>query len=281
MAISLPINQKKISVVMNIFMVLLVIVSIILTIVESMSDVMTPQLAQMFLSIHTVILIVFFAELLYRFWQAPQKDARFTPAHARLKFISHPLTIIDIIVIAPLFVMLWTHNLHDADFVILRILRFTSMLNVFRFYRNSQIVRMFRRLSYAVWYEILIFLIISAQIILITGVAFYSVEHGVNPHIHDIPDGIWWSIITMTTIGYGDIYPYTTIGRIIGSVLGIVGIGFIALPTSILASGFVKALKEDKEILSISEDVEDISRDTEKLDDRLKRIEKILVEKLK
>ncbi len=204
---------------MNIFMVLIVVVSILLTIVESIDSLMTPQLRGIFLSMHLSILMVFFAEFLYRLWSAPQHSDLRSASQARLLFLINPLTIVDIIVLTPLFMMIWTHNLHDADFVILRLLRFTSLLNIFRFYRSSKILSLLRNLSHQIWYEILIFCIISLQCIVVAGVLFYAAENGVNEQVKSIGDGIWWAIVTLTTIGYGDIYPLTTAGRIIATVL--------------------------------------------------------------
>lgn len=161
--------------------------------------------------------MIFFAEFLYRLWSAPSRSTQKNPLKARLLFLVHPLTIIDIIVLIPLFAMIWTHNLHNADLVILRILRFTSLLNIFRFYRSSRILLLLRRLSYEIWYEILVFGIITIQCVIIAGTLFYIAENGINSQIKSIGDGIWWAIVTMATIGYGDIYPMTTFGRIIAS----------------------------------------------------------------
>lgn len=258
---------------MNIFMVIIVIVSILMTILESAETLMTPQLRGFFLSMHLVILMIFFAEFLYRLWSAPQHSNQKNHLKARILFLIHPLTIVDIIVIAPLFMMIWTQNLHDADFVILRLLRFTSLLNIFRFYRSSKVLSLLRNFSHQIWYEILIFCIISLQCIVVSGVLFYAVEEGINPKVLNIGDGIWWAIVTLTTIGYGDIYPWTAAGRAIATILGLLGIGLVALPTGILASGFIRALREEKRLAHLEDELEEESDD---MNARLKRIEKKL-----
>lgn len=252
-------------------MVCIVIVSILLTIIESADHLMTPALRGLFLSAHLSILMVFFAEFLYRLWSAPQHSEKKSPLMARLLFLVQPLTIIDIIVLAPLFMMIWTQNLHDADFVILRLLRFTSLLNLFRFYRSSRVLSLMRNLSHQIWYEVLIFCLISIQCILVSGVLFYAVEQGTNPKVLSIGDGIWWAIVTLTTIGYGDIYPWTAAGRVIATILGLLGIGLVALPTGILASGFIRALREEKRLSHLEDELEEESDD---LEVRIKKIEK-------
>lgn len=79
--------------------------------------------------------------------------------------------------------------------------------------------------------------------------------------------------MTLTTIGYGDVYPITAIGRVIASLLAFIGIGLVALPTGILASGFIKALRDEKDLKQFEEEIESESDD---ITARLKRIEKKL-----
>lgn len=190
-------------------MILLIVISITLTIIESVRSVMKPEYQNIFLSIHLSILCVFFAELMYRFWKAPEIYTDISNTRARLKFLVNPFTIIDIIVIAPLFAMIWTHDLHAADTVILRVLRFTTMLNMFHFYRSSRVLKLIRDMSREIWYEIFIVFILSVQCMIVSGVLFYAAEHGTNENVNNIFDGIWWAVVTLATIGYGDIYPVT------------------------------------------------------------------------
>jgi voltage-gated potassium channel len=210
-------SEEKLAMTINILMVVLVIISITLTIIESVGSIMTPELKNLFLSIHIAILAAFLAEFLYRLWSASQNYADTNPVKATFKFLIHPLTIIDMIVIAPLFAMIWTHDLHNADTVILRVLRFTSILNLFHFYRSSRVLRLLRDMSREIWFEMMVIFILSIQCILIAGVLFYALENGANTHVQNIFDGIWWSVVTLTTIGYGDVYPITFGGRILGA----------------------------------------------------------------
>ena len=77
--------------------------------------------------------------------------------------------------------------------------------------------------------------------------------------------------MTLTTIGYGDIYPWTTAGRVIATILGLLGIGLIALPTGILASGFIRALREEKRLSHLEDEIEEEADD---LEARIKKIER-------
>lgn len=260
----------------NILMVVLVIISITLTIIESVGSIMTPELKNLFLSIHIAILAAFLAEFLYRLWSASQNYADTNPVKATFKFLIHPLTIIDMIVIAPLFAMIWTHDLHNADTVILRVLRFTSILNLFHFYRSSRVLRLLRDMSREIWFEMMVIFILSIQCILIAGVLFYALENGANTHVQNIFDGIWWSVVTLTTIGYGDVYPITFGGRILGMVLAMVGIGLVALPTGILTSGFIRALRSEKKISQLVDSMEEEEKEQDALVERIQEIETVI-----
>jgi voltage-gated potassium channel len=266
-------SEEKLAMTINLLMVVLVIVSITLTIIESVESVMTPELKNLFLSIHIAILGAFLAEFLYRLWNASQNYTGTSPVKATLLFLIHPLTIIDIIVIAPLFVMIWTQDLHNADTVILRILRFTTILNMFHFYRSSRVLKLLRDMWREIWFEMMIIFILSIQCILIAGVLFYALENGSNPQAWNIFDGIWWSVITLTTIGYGDIYPITFGGKILGMILAMVGIGLVALPTGILTSGFIRALRSEKKISQIADTIEEEEKEQDELVQRVKKIE--------
>lgn len=272
-------SDKKLQFTINLVMIVLVVMSITLTIIESIESIMTPELRTMFLSLHVAILAAFLAEFLYRIWHAAQEYSGNSPLKATLLFLMHPLTLIDIVVLAPLFTIIWTHDLHNADIVILRVLRFTSILNMFHFYRSSRVIKLLRDMGREIWYEMVIIFIISLQCLLISGVVFYALEHGENEHVKSIFDGIWWAVVTLTTIGYGDIYPVTFGGRIVAMILALVGIGLVALPTGILTSGFIRALKSEKKISQLVNSMEEEEKEQDEILERVEEIESVIKKK--
>lgn len=265
--------EERLQFTINLVMIILVVTSITLTVVESVESIMTPELRDIFLSIHVAILAAFLAEFLYRIWYAAQEYDGTSPIKATLLFLINPLTIIDIIVIAPLFAIIWTRDLHNADMVILRVLRFTSILNMFHFYRSSRVIRLLKDMGREIWYEMLIIFIISIQCLLISGVIFYALENGVNSNVNSIFDGIWWAVVTLTTIGYGDVYPITFGGRILAIILALIGIGLVALPTGILTSGFIRALRSEKKISQLADNIEEEEKEQDEILERVKEIE--------
>jgi voltage-gated potassium channel len=82
-------------------------------------------------------------------------------------------------------------------------------------------------------------------VLVLASSAMYFVERRVQPeHFSSIPDAMWWGIVTLTTVGYGDVHPTTTIGKVLGGIISLMGIGLFALPAGILSSGFEQALEE-------------------------------------
>jgi len=96
--------------------------------------------------------------------------------------------------------------------------------------------------------ELTITLIFTFFLLLITSTVMYYVENGVQPeNFSSIPKTMWWGIATLTTVGYGDVFPITAIGKLLGGIIAILGIGLFALPAGILASGFSEVISHTKE----------------------------------
>src|SRR6476661_6774991 len=81
---------------------------------------------------------------------------------------------------------------------------------------------------------------VVALVILTSAVGFYAAENGTNPNLHSLADAFWWSIVTVTTIGYGDIYPVTALGRVVGAFLMFAGIGALGIFTASIAAYLIK-----------------------------------------
>jgi voltage-gated potassium channel len=95
--------------------------------------------------------------------------------------------------------------------------------------------------------ELLLTLFVMFLLLLVASSLMFNVENKAQPEqFTNIFQSLWWAVATLTTIGYGDIYPVTALGKFLGAIIAILGIGFVALPTAILSTGFIDALRKNK-----------------------------------
>ena len=182
----------------NTFVLSLVILSVIVLIFESLKDYAIVYEKQIFI-INFFISSVFLIEYTYRFLHARKK----------FRFVKDTFNIIDLLSFIPFFINIFS----QAEY--LRVLRLLRILRLFDFMKHTPVLFWFIKSTknYKNEYHAIISLI--SIILVIVSVLVYHFENGINPEFSSIPQAFWWAIVTMTTVGYGDIYPITTIGKII------------------------------------------------------------------
>lgn len=165
------------------------------------------------------------------------------PIMGRLRFMLTPLAIIDLLAIAPFYFQMFM-------VLDLRFMRMVRLLRLFQLFKMSRYVRSLRILGRVVWdkrEELQVVVIVLIIMLVITSSLMYFVEHEAQPEaFSSIPAAMWWGIVTLTTVGYGDVYPITNLGRFLGTLIAVLGVGMFALPAGILSSGFVDALQSRK-----------------------------------
>jgi len=155
------------------------------------------------------------------------------PLWGRLRFMLTPMALIDLVAILPLFLGL----LFGLDLGSLRMVR---ILRVLKLMRYSPAMAMLGRVVYNERRGLAGALVIFIVVLLLSATLVYYVERGVQPKAFgSIPDSMWWAMAALTTVGYGDVTPLTTIGRIVAGMVALLGIAIIVLPVGIIASAFV------------------------------------------
>ena len=135
-----------------------------------------------------------------------------------------------------------------VDLRVLRILRLFRIFRIIKMARYTKAFVMVRDVFREKKEELLVTIVFISILLVLLSTIMYYLEGGVQPEIFgSIPRALWWGIITLTTVGYGDVYPITAMGQIFGGIVALLGIGFIALPTGILASGFSDQITRYKE----------------------------------
>lgn len=192
-----------------------------------------------------VSVAVFTVEYVLRLWSCTVDPRLEGALRGRLRMATRPMSLVDIVAIAPFYVELLLPGTLD-----LRFLRSLRLLRLFRFLRVARIADAFgtvTRVLQGKRVELGVSLAIVVVAMLVSAGAIYIAERNEPGSLFtSIPRSMWWSIETITTIGYGDMIPTTPVGKLIGGIVGFVGICAVALPVGILSSGFVEEVNRKK-----------------------------------
>lgn len=192
--------------------------------------------------VDNIIGILFILEYLIRLWVAPLSKRFGKGIKGYLKFIFHPSSIIDLVAISPVFL-----GFIGSEMYLIRIIR---LARIFRLGKVGKFKNAFAHIIFALSIrieELKIVGLYTSALTLLSSAFLYLAESKVQPEAFgSIPKAMWWSIITITTVGYGDTYPITTFGRIITALTALAGISVIAIAAGLIASGFDEAIKQSK-----------------------------------
>ncbi|MFW2177041.1 MULTISPECIES: ion transporter [unclassified Moraxella] len=188
---------------------------------------------------------VFTIEYFLRLWSSAEHKPQYSATHNRLTWIRHPHGIIDFIAIAPAYVNFFV-PIDLRYLIVLRLLRLFKLTRYFVALRLLLKVVAKQKESFKAVLLILMILVVLAA----SGI--HLVEHQAQPDKFDsIPKAMWWAVVTLTTVGYGDVVPITPLGKTLGAMMTILGVGLAALPAGILASGLANELALRRERLEM------------------------------
>ncbi|WP_395645113.1 ion transporter [Terricaulis sp.] len=197
------------------------------------------------MGVNAVVLWAFAIEFLLRFWSEGEN-----PEHkgilGRIRFLSQPITIADVLAFLPeLMVFLFVPTLHGGWLAALRALRLFRLFKLARYVPAFAIVGAAVRRAAA---PLAAALCVAGAQLYIAAMMLYFIEGDTKPaQFGSIVRSMWWAIVTLTTVGYGDVYPETVLGRIAAGLVALAGIGIVAMPTGILASAFAEEFRERHE----------------------------------
>lgn len=184
---------------------------------------------------------VFSVEYLLRLWSCTSSPAYQGVLTGRWRLVRRPLYLVDLLAILPLYLQAFLPGL-DLRFV--RALRLFRLFRLFRFGKLQESVQMFAVVIRRRRDELIIsFAVVFISVVVISYIMF-MIEHEAQPDaFSSVPASMWWGIITMTTIGYGDLAPITVPGQLLGGIVGFLGLCVLALPISIIGAGFIHELQ--------------------------------------
>ena len=229
-------SNDKVSFYTDIFLITLIIFNIVAVLLETVDSIYS-RYALEFLIFERFSTVVFLIEYILRIWVCVEEKIKNNKLITRLKYASTWPAIIDLLaVLSGLLPVIF-----EVD---LRILRALRMLRLLKFSRYFKVMNLLLGVLKEEKQSFLaaMFLLTIAMLIASTGI--YLFEKDAQPDkFSSIPEAMWWAIATLTTIGYGDVTPVTGMGKFFGAIIAIIGIGVVALPSGILASGFTDQLK--------------------------------------
>jgi voltage-gated potassium channel len=233
------------------FIAALILLNVIVVILETKHEFFIEH-ASFFHAFDFFTVIVFTVEYGLRVWVCVRNPLYSSPVKGRLRFALSPFALVDLIAITPFYLPLFV----PIELRLLRMLRLLRVFRVLKLGRYSNAFDTFVDVLRSKKEEMVIGVIIATIILILSSSAMFFVEYEAQPvKFASIPDAMWWAVITLTTVGYGDVYPMTVPGKIIGALVAISAIGLIAFPAGLFASGFAESIqkrrtrKSDKTII--------------------------------
>lgn len=224
-------NDSLIGRFFDFFIQFLIILSVVTFSIETLPD-LKPQTKVILSSIELFCVIIFTIEYVLRIYISDRK----------LKFIFSFFGIIDLLAILPFYLSF------GIDLRSLRLMRMFRLFRLLKLVRYNKAMRHFTKAMIMAKEQIILFMAITLMLIYFAAVGIYYFENEAQPeHFASIFDSLWWSIVTLTTVGYGDVYPITVGGRVFTFFILLIGLGIVAIPTGIISSSLTKVVetKED------------------------------------
>lgn len=215
----------------DIFIVCTILLNIAVLFMETFDSL--RSFAPVFKVIETVTILIFGIEYLLRIWTAEYLYPNCSRGKAVLKFLVSFDGIVDLCTILPFFFL--------SGFVALRMLRVVRILHLFRINAYYDSFHVIKSVLKEKKNQIISSVFIILVLMLFSSLGMYSAEHEAQPEaFNNAFSGIWWSISTILTVGYGDVYPITVSGRLLAILIAFLGVGVVAIPTGIISAGFVE-----------------------------------------
>jgi len=229
------------------FLIVLIVTNVIAVILETV-DQISEVYSDFFFVFELFSVAIFSIEYLMRLWtivDGPNANFR-APVAGRLRYALTPMALIDIAAILPFYLSVFIG-------IDLRFMRVFRLLRLLKLTRYSTAMHMLGATLYTQRRALLAALMIVFMTLILTSSVIYLFEKDAQPEAFgSIPEAMWWGLATLTTVGYGDIYPITLVGKIFGSIVMILGIGIFALPVGILATGFAEEIRK-REFVRVGE----------------------------
>ena len=221
--------------VFDIFILSLIALNVLAIILESVQDIRVSW-GKVFWLFEVISVVVFSVEYVLRLWTCVEEPRYARPILGRLRAAFSPLLLIDLLAILPFYL-----PFVSLDLRFLRSLRLFRVFRVAKVARYSKALQTLGRVVRHRREELAVAAFAMMLLTILSSTLMYYIENDAQPEVFSsVPAAMWWAVTTMTTVGYGDACPVTPLGKVLGSVIAVLGIGMFAVPTGILGAGFVE-----------------------------------------
>ncbi len=224
----------------DIIIVILIILSMISVILSTFNNI-PSWITNLMSKFEIISIVIFTIEYLLRIWTADLLYPHIGKIKSRIKYIFSFMALIDLVAILPFYLPFVT----NIDLRSLRLLRLFRMARIFKINRYTTALNSVSNVLIKKKDQLISSLSVVFILMLIASILMYYCEHDAQPDVFDNAfSGFWWAIATLTTVGYGDIYPVTILGKILSAIMALLGIGLVAVPTGIISAGFSEEINE-------------------------------------
>lgn len=244
-------KSNPISRMFDIFITVTIVANILVTFLQTFDEL--AFLTTVFKSVEYITIFIFCVEYILRIWTAEYLYPDKSKGRSKLRFLVSFDGIVDFFTIVPVFFL--------SGFVIFRMLRVARIFHLFRLNAKYDSFNVITTVLYEKRNQIISSVFIVLILMLASSLCMYSVEHDAQPAVfRNAFSGIWWSMSTLLTVGYGDIYPITPLGRVMAICIAYLGVGVVAIPTGIISAGFVEQYQRKSNISGLkNEDIKEIA----------------------
>jgi voltage-gated potassium channel len=224
----------------NIFIITLIVLNVIAVMLETVEHLHDKYLI-FFKYFDQVSVYIFTVEYILRVWSCTHDPRYKGSIKGRIKYMLTPGALIDLLAFSPYYIF------PHLDFRELRIIRLFRFFRLFRLTAYTKSAQMIFNVFKSRFNELMLSFIMVLFLIIISSCLLYFAEHDAQPKsFSSIPATIWWAVVTLTTAGYGDMIPITTIGKILAGSIMLTGVALFALPAGIIVVGFIEEFRFSK-----------------------------------
>ena len=232
-------DRRVLARVVDLFLLVLIVLNVVVVLLETVTE-LNARYGPLFFQFEVFSVSVFTLEYILRFWVCTENEKFSHSITGRLRYLVTPMAIIDLVAILPFYLPL----IFTFDLRLLRLIRLVRLLRLLKMLRYSESLRIFTAVYRLKKSELtMVFMGIVFLLVMASAMIFHVEQEAQPEAFSSIPAAMWWGVAMLTTVGYGDIYPITPLGKFLGALIALLGIGLFALPAGILGSGFVGALR--------------------------------------